>query len=109
VPLETDEVDAVRQLADAMAIEDFDLAAYADDYQDRLRQLVEAKVKGQEVVAAPAEPPPAAVGNLMAALQRSLAAAKAKPAARAKGKPPKLAAESAVVAEVKRQRRRKTS
>ena len=50
-----------------------------------MRQLIELKVAGKEVIAPPAEEPPQ-IGNLMEALQKSIEAA------RKTSKPPKLAA-----------------
>jgi len=75
---------------------DLDFAAYKDEYQDGLREIVDAKVAGREIVAPEVEAPPKVV-NLMEALRKSLdtiSAQKKKPAAaeppaRAKAAPPK--------------------
>ena len=94
VPMEVDpkELQLAKSLTDSLVVRDFDLSAYKDDYTEKLTQLIEAKVAGKQIVEAPAEEP-AQVINLMEALQRSLAEAKAKPAgAAAGGKPPKLSA-----------------
>jgi DNA end-binding protein Ku len=48
-----------------------DLKVYRDDYQEELRRIIDAKVAGQEIVAAPDEAP-AKVIDLMEALRRSL-------------------------------------
>ena len=68
----------------------FDPTTFRDRYQDALRELVEAKVKGQPFEQQPVAAPPKVI-NLMEALKRSLAevkpaaqTAEAKPA-RAKG------------------------
>jgi DNA end-binding protein Ku len=51
----------------------FSLAAYKDDYVEQLTELIEAKVAGKKIVAAPAaEEPP--IINLMEALKKSVAA-----------------------------------
>ena len=50
----------------------FDLAKYQDRYTAKLTQLIEAKVAGQEIVAAPASAPVPVI-HLVEALQRSLA------------------------------------
>jgi DNA end-binding protein Ku len=50
----------------------FDLAKYKDEYQKKLSALIEAKVKGKEIVAAEEEEAPPVV-NLMDALRQSLA------------------------------------
>jgi len=50
----------------------FDPSTFRDRYQDALRELIEAKIKGLPIKARP-ETPPAPVFDLMAALKRSLA------------------------------------
>ena len=54
----------------------FDPEAYHDEYREALLGIIEAKVAGTEIAPA-AEQPPAALGDLMAALEASVAAAKA--------------------------------
>ena len=44
-----------------------DFAAYRDEYQDGLREIIDAKVTGREIVAPEVEAPPKVV-NLMEAL-----------------------------------------
>ncbi|PWT80631.1 MAG: Ku protein [Blastocatellia bacterium] len=48
-----------------------DLQAYRDDYQEGLREIIDAKISGREIVAPEIEAPPKVV-NLMDALRRSL-------------------------------------
>ena len=62
-------------LIDAMTAE-FDPAAYHDEYREALLGIIEAKAAGTEVAAA-APAPTAGVADLMAALELSVAAAKA--------------------------------
>ncbi len=50
----------------------FDPTAFRDRYQEALRELAEAKLKGRSITAKPA-PQPSTVLDLMAALKRSLA------------------------------------
>ena len=60
----------------------FDMASYHDQYKEELRQVIDAKIAGREVVASEVEMPPKVV-NLMEALRKSLdsvSAAKKKPA-----------------------------
>jgi DNA end-binding protein Ku len=64
-----------EQLIDAMAGE-FDPSAYRDEYREALLEIIEAKAAGSEI-AAPAAVPAAGVTDLMAALEASVAAAKA--------------------------------
>lgn len=51
---------------------EWDPDAYRDGYQDALREMVEAKVKGLPAEESRAAPPPGNVVDLMAALKRSL-------------------------------------
>ena len=48
-----------------------DLADYRDDYQEGLREIIDAKIAGREIVAPDVQEPPKVV-NLMEALRRSL-------------------------------------
>src|SRR5437762_1295904 len=50
---------------------DVDLNSYRDDYQVGLREIIDAKIEGREIVAPEVEAPPKVV-NLMEALRRSL-------------------------------------
>ena len=50
---------------------ELNLADYTDEYQEGLRQIIEAKVAGEEIVAPQEEAPPKVV-DLMEALRRSL-------------------------------------
>jgi DNA end-binding protein Ku len=69
------EVEMAQQLIESLAT-DFEPSKYKDEYRERVLELIERKAAGQEV-AMPAEPEaPAAVPDLMAALEASLAAAK---------------------------------
>jgi DNA end-binding protein Ku len=63
---------------------ELDFASYRDEYQDGLREIIDAKIEGREVIAPEVEAPPKVV-NLMEALRRSLDAISAtkKPAAAA--------------------------
>jgi len=72
-----------------------DFSDYRDDYQEGLREIIDAKVAGREVIAPAVQEPPKVV-NLMEALRRSLdsiSVSKKKPAAAiATAAPPKRAA-----------------
>jgi DNA end-binding protein Ku len=68
------EVEMAQQLIDSLT-SDFEPEKYHDEYRERVLELIEAKAAGQEItIQAPDEP--AAVPDLMAALEQSLAAAK---------------------------------
>jgi DNA end-binding protein Ku len=68
---------------------DVDLSSYLDDYQVGLREIIDAKIEGREIVA-PQEEAPQKVVNLMDALRKSLdsiSASKKKPAEAARATP----------------------
>jgi DNA end-binding protein Ku len=70
-----------RQLVESLA-GDFDSAEYRNSYRDELRAMLDAKLKGQEIVS-PEPVPEAPVIDLMEALRQSVAAASdQKPTAR---------------------------
>ena len=69
------EVDMARQLIESLATE-FEPAKYRDEYRERVLDLIERKAEGQEVAVTAEPEAPAAVPDLMAALEASLAAAK---------------------------------
>jgi DNA end-binding protein Ku len=101
------EVGIAKTLIETMTPEQFDFSQYRNGYTDKLTALIEAKMNGKEVVAAPQEEAPVVI-NLMEALQKSLTAAKNKAAA---SKPPKLTAQSvgANGAAAAKAKKRKTS
>jgi DNA end-binding protein Ku len=63
-------------LVGASMIEDFDYSAYEDGHVNRMRELIEAKVEGKELVSAPSQEEPQIL-NLMEALKQSVANAQA--------------------------------
>lgn len=64
------ELDIAKQLVQGMA-GNFDPAAYKDEYQEKLRDLISRKIEGKEVVAEQGEKPSNVI-NLMDALKESL-------------------------------------
>jgi DNA end-binding protein Ku len=68
------EVDMARQLIESLATA-FEPAKYRDEYRERVLDLIERKAAGQEVATTVEPEEPAAVPDLMAALEASLAAA----------------------------------
>jgi DNA end-binding protein Ku len=79
VHVPAEELKAAEKLVESMS-RDFDPKRYRNEHADRVREVLEEKAKGHEVVA----PPPTVeehrgkVFNLMAALEASLAEAKDK-------------------------------
>jgi len=70
-----DEVKLARQVIGTFE-GDVDLETYHDEYQDGLREIIDAKIEGREIVATEPEAP-AKVVNLMDALRKSLDTIKA--------------------------------
>ena len=68
--VKADEVKLARQVMGTFEGE-VDFAAYRDDYQVGLREIIDAKIEGREIVSPEVEAPPKVV-NLMEALRKSL-------------------------------------
>ena len=69
------ELRLANTLIEASSTNRLDLSKYDDEYTKQLTTLIEAKVEGREIVAAPADEPPPVI-NLMEALKRSVDRAK---------------------------------
>ena len=69
--LSKEEFRLAETLVDETYEDSFDLAAYQDKCYDRLKELIDAKVEGKEIVAAPQTETPKVI-NLMDALQASV-------------------------------------
>lgn len=67
------EVAMAGQLIESLSTP-FDPAAFRDEYRERVLELIERKAAGEEVAVQPAAAAPAAVPDLMAALEASVAA-----------------------------------
>ena len=68
--VEKGELDIAKTLIDSMS-QKFDVAAYYDEYQKRLREAIEAKIQGQEVVTADNSRPDNII-DLMEALTKTV-------------------------------------
>jgi DNA end-binding protein Ku len=82
------ELAMARQLIESQATE-FDPSKYRDEYRERVLDLIERKAQGEDVSVQPDVEEPAAVPDLMAALEASLAAAGGGKPAKANGAPAK--------------------
>jgi DNA end-binding protein Ku len=71
--VEREEVRLASTLIDASTTKAVDLRKYHDDYNEKVRALLEAKVEGREIVAPPQPAERAPVINLMDALKKSIA------------------------------------
>lgn len=78
-----DELELTKKLMEATTSDEFDIAKYENVYHDKLRELIDAKIEGKEIVAPPDEQPEQVI-NLMDALKASVA--QAEDAAQAKKK-----------------------
>jgi DNA end-binding protein Ku len=82
------ELQLAVQLIEQISTEEFRPQAYEDEQRRQVRELIERKVQGEEITAAPTPAPRAQIIDLMAALKASLAAP---PAADAPPRPISLA------------------
>jgi DNA end-binding protein Ku len=92
--IKPNEIDLAIQLVEQLAVDKFEAGKFQDDYRKSVLEIIEQKVAGHEIVAAPAAPAREQIIDLVEALKKSLAAKQAakgveaedrKPA-RAKGK-----------------------
>ncbi len=65
------EMALTRTLVAASTMTDLDYSSYSDDYVNQLKQIIDAKIEGEEIVAAP-DPEEPKVINLMDALKASV-------------------------------------
>ena len=78
------EMTLARQLIDQASSETFEPAKYTDEVREKVLELIQRKVGGEEITVAPAEEPRTQIIDLMAALKASLAGSEErKPASRA--------------------------
>ncbi len=71
------------QLIDQAAANAFDPTMFHDEVREKTLELIEKKVQGQEITAAPVEESKTKIIDLMAALKASIEGEERKPAARA--------------------------
>lgn len=105
-----EEVALTKTLIDASLLSEFDFSQYRDQYVDQMTKLIEAKVEGEEIVAAP-EPEEPKIINLMEALKQSVESAKSGGAAassKASGKKKTAKAKLAPSSGTASKRKRKT-
>lgn len=68
------ELELTKKLIEATKTDEFDITRFENVYHDKLKQLIEAKIEGKEIVAPPDEQPEQVI-NLMDALKASVAQA----------------------------------
>jgi DNA end-binding protein Ku len=91
-PSTKSELELTRQLIQAMSTKQFNIAEYPDTYVEKLSQLIQSKVEGQELVVPPAVAEPRVI-NLMEALKASVKQASSAAPASAAKKPARKMAE----------------
>lgn len=91
--LEAEELKLAKTLIEASTPKQFDFSQYKDDYTEKLTELINKKVAGEEVVAPPVHEQ-AQIINLMDALKGSLAKVQQAQPEAAADKPPKKMAPS---------------
>lgn len=79
IAFKPEEMSLTNTLISATRIKEFDFAKYKDTYVEKLQKLIQLKIDGREVVAAPDHEEPRIL-NLMDALKKSVAEAQAKSA-----------------------------
>lgn len=95
------ETKLARQLIEALAKDTFDPSEYKDRYTERLTQLIEARVQGEELVTPPEAEEPHVI-NLMEALKQSVQGIEGK-----SKKPPRKKSASAKSSGAKKKKTRK--
>lgn len=66
------ELQLAKQLIDQIAADSFEPTNYKDDSREQMREILRKKIEGEEVTAAPSEPPRGQIIDLMQALKASL-------------------------------------
>jgi DNA end-binding protein Ku len=85
------ELQLAKQFISQLSNESFDATKYHDEHKKRLQEIIDRKVKGEEVTYTSPQTPEPRVVDLMEALKASLAKTQAKGAANEERKPPKRA------------------
>jgi len=106
--LKPSELALAQQLIAQITHETFDASRYRDDVKARMMEMIQAKVDGQEITAAP-EAPQGKIIDLMEALKASLGMSGATLPARAVEAPADEAAPAAAAPEKKKASRKKSA
>jgi DNA end-binding protein Ku len=77
VELTERELKMAQQLVDSLTVDDFEPEKFKDEYREKVLEMIEQKAAGEVVMAPAAEAEPTRVVDLLAALEASVAAAKA--------------------------------
>ena len=101
------ELGLAKQIIQQIAHETFDPKKYKDDVQERMMELIQKKIEGQEITMTPEAPAAGKVIDLMAALKASLGMAKGAEAERKPAKPVEAAAAEEAEAAPKKKAKKK--
>jgi DNA end-binding protein Ku len=82
VKINAQELKLAQQLIESSTAEKFDLASYEDTYTDRLKELIQAKIEGKQVIQPPEAEEEVPIINLMDALRKSVQKTKQSPKAK---------------------------
>jgi DNA end-binding protein Ku len=72
VKLTAEEFELANGLVEKLSSESFEPEAYEDEYQNRVRAMLDSKVKGREITVPPSAPARGHIINLMEALKESM-------------------------------------
>ena len=105
-----EELKLTRMLVQALSRDKPELAQYRDEYFDKLRELIAAKVEGRELVVLPTSEEPRIV-NMMDALKASMQAVKVpkRAEASARKKPSRTMAASVAMRKMSKPKRKRKS
>ena len=81
-----EELQLATQLVEQAATDSFDPAQYRDEVRERMMELIQKKVDGEDISMAPADEPEHKIIDIMEALKASLSEEERKPAKQAKKK-----------------------
>jgi DNA end-binding protein Ku len=82
------ELDLAVQLIEQAASEEFEPGKYRDEVRERVMELIQRKVEGEDITVTPAEEPERKIIDIMEALKASLAGGKERRPAQRTDKPP---------------------
>ena len=72
IKLSAEEFELAHGLVEKLSSEDFQPEAYEDEYQNRVRAMLDSKVKGHEITIPPRAPARGHIIDLMEALKESM-------------------------------------
>ncbi len=87
-PIKPEELELAKQLVGQASSDTFEPQNYRDEVRERVLELIERKVQGQDITVAPAAEPERKIIDIMEALKASLAAGEARKPAQQDAKKP---------------------